>query len=233
MRMTKRQIGERQFAPRRFPRQRRSQIVFDKIIATAKNLFEQEGYAHVSTNKIAATANLSIGSVYQYFTSCESIALAVYENSCSSAALKMKRRTLDVLSCPLEASIPKSIAWIFDMFEEDRYVLLQLISEVPELRHASQPLSYDALIQHTTRMFFAQHFPNIDAAIISRKAYIAHSCIVGIISRYLEERPDILNKDEVIAEIAELVHPYVLTLSRPRNTETPSYLHKHRESSTS
>jgi AcrR family transcriptional regulator len=206
-----------QFTPRRTPRQRRSQIVFDKILATAKTLFQQDGYAYVSTNKIAEKANISIGTLYQYFANCESIALAVYEDSCAKAASIMKRKTSDSLGCPLDASIPKLIEGVFETFEKDRYALLQLISEVPALRHASQPLSYDRLIHRTTQMFIDHHLTDIDPTTVARKSYVINSCVTGVISRYLDERPDILNKKEVVAEITELVRNYIMTLSRHRH----------------
>jgi AcrR family transcriptional regulator len=203
---------------RRRPRQKRSQILYDKIIATAKALFERYGYAYVSTNRIADKANISIGSLYQYFTNREAIALAVYEDACSKAALTMKRRTLESLHVPVEVSVPKLTESVFEVFEKDRYALLQLINEVPELRRVAQPLSFDSLITHTTQMFFGQHFTDVDSAIIARKSYIIDKCVIGVIGRYLNEKPDFLNKSQAIAEITELVTHYVMTLSGHRNT---------------
>jgi len=206
------------FALRRTPRQKRSQILYDKIIATAKILFNQYGYAYVSTNRIADKANISIGSLYQYFTNREAIALAVYEEACSKAALTMKRRTLETLSAPVEVSVPKLTEWVFDVFEKDRYALLQLINEVPELRRVAQPLSFESLMHHTTQMFFEQHFTDVDRAVIARKSYIIDKCVIGVIGRYLDERPDFLNKNQAISEITEFVTHYAMTLSRHRNT---------------
>jgi AcrR family transcriptional regulator len=202
---------------RRAPRQKRSQILYDKIIATAKGQFRQHGYAYVSTNQIAEKANISIGSLYQYFSNREAIALAVYEDACSQAALTMKRRTLENLGQPFTVSAPKMIEYVFDIFEKDRYALLQLINEVPELRRVAQPFSFDSLIHRTTQMFFEQHFAEVDRTVIARKSYIVDKCVIGVIARYLDERPDFLNKNETIAEITELVTHYATTLSHHRD----------------
>jgi AcrR family transcriptional regulator len=207
-----------QFARRRTPRQKRSQIVYDKIIATAKALFRDEGYAYVSTNKIAAKANISIGSLYQYFGSREAIALAVYEEACARAALTAKRITMEALSRPLETSIPNNIAGIFDLFEKDRYALLQLINEVPEIRTVGQPLSFDNLIHHITQMFLEQHFTDVDRTIIAQKSYILDKCFIGVISRYLDERPDFLSKAQAVNELTILNMQYIATLSRHRHS---------------
>src|ERR1700761_5726639 len=130
------------FLPRLMPRQRRSRLLFDKIIATAKVLFEQEGYAYVTTNRIAEKANISIGSLYQYFKNSESIALAVYEDACARAALTVKRMVLENLSVPVEKKVPLHVEKLFDIFENDHYALLRLIYEIPEFRSAARPLSF-------------------------------------------------------------------------------------------
>jgi AcrR family transcriptional regulator len=205
-----------QLTPRREPRQLRSRILFDKIIATAKMLFERDGYAFVTTNKIAEQANISIGSLYQYFKNCESIALVVYENACAKAALEIKRKTLQSLGRPLETSIPRHIEHLFNIFEADRYALLQLVNEVPELRRISQPVALDSLCYHTAQMFLEQYFTEVDPAVIARKAYFINKCVLGMISWYLDERPALIGKDEVIAEMTELIYRYVTSLPHHR-----------------
>jgi AcrR family transcriptional regulator len=207
-----------QFLPRRSPRQKRSRLLYDKIVVTARKLFEEEGFAYVTTNKIADKSNISIGSLYQYFKNCESIALAVYEDACGKAALTMKRMTLDSLGVPLEKSIPKHIERVFELFENDHYALIGIIREVPELRRVAQPLSFGSLISHMTQLFLEQHFPTVDRATIARKAYVVDKAVLGVTSRYLEETPDFLKKKEIIAEIVLLIEQYLRTLSDARES---------------
>jgi AcrR family transcriptional regulator len=202
----------RQFTPRRAPKQLRSRILFDRIVATAKALFEKHGFAYVTTNKIADEANISIGSVYQYFKNSESIALAVYEQAAAKAAQTMKRRVLQSMGLPFEKSIPKHIEWAFEIYEKDRYTLLQLIHEVPELRDAWQPLSIGSLMDRTSQIVLEQHFTGVSRNVIARKAYILDKSVTGIISQYLEDRPDFLSRSEAVAETTELVRRYLASL---------------------
>ena len=200
------------FLPRRMPRQKRSRVLFDKIIATAKILFEQEGYAYVTTNRIAEKANISIGSLYQYFKNSESIALAVYEDACARAALTMKRMVLENLGVPVEESLRMHVERLFDIFEKDHYALLRLIYEIPELRSAARPLSFTNLISHTTQMGLQQHFTGVDWATIVRKSYVIDRCALAMISRFLDEKPDFFTRREAIDEITQLIRQYLATL---------------------
>lgn len=52
--------------PRRTPRQRRSRETVDTLVEAAAQVFSREGMA-ATTNRIAARAGLSIGTLYQYF----------------------------------------------------------------------------------------------------------------------------------------------------------------------
>ncbi|MFB6350317.1 MAG: TetR/AcrR family transcriptional regulator, partial [Bradymonadaceae bacterium] len=68
------------FAPRKKPQQERSRRTYDAIVETATDLLVEDGYHNMSTNKIAECADVSVGSIYQYFPNKEAIVLAVIEN---------------------------------------------------------------------------------------------------------------------------------------------------------
>lgn len=54
--------------PRRRPTQARAKATREHILDTAARLFGERGIADTSTNRIAAEAGLSIGTVYRYFS---------------------------------------------------------------------------------------------------------------------------------------------------------------------
>lgn len=65
--------------PRKKPIQHRSKATVDAILVAAAQVFEAHGYASGTTNRIAERAGVSIGSLYQYFPSKDSIAVALLE----------------------------------------------------------------------------------------------------------------------------------------------------------
>jgi AcrR family transcriptional regulator len=62
-------------APRKRPRQERSQATVDAILEGAARVFVADGYEASSTNRIAELAGISVGSLYQYFPSKDAIAV--------------------------------------------------------------------------------------------------------------------------------------------------------------
>lgn len=80
--------------PRREPTQERAQKTIDTIFQTTAQIVEQDGEAALTTNKIAAKAGFSVGTLYQYFPTKEAILLAMIARE--------RRRVLDQLASTLQ-----------------------------------------------------------------------------------------------------------------------------------
>ncbi len=65
----------RRTAPRKRPRQERSEATVDAILEAAARELASEGYEATTTNGIAKAAGTSVGSLYQYFPSKDAIAV--------------------------------------------------------------------------------------------------------------------------------------------------------------
>ncbi len=59
--------------PRKRPRQARAAATFDAILEAAARILEKDGFDCVNTNAVAELAGVSVGSLYQYFPTKESI----------------------------------------------------------------------------------------------------------------------------------------------------------------
>jgi AcrR family transcriptional regulator len=197
------------YRPRKIPKQVRSRKLFENILDSARELFYGEGFANVSTNQIAEAAGISVGSLYQYFSNCESIALSVYEAASVRATNQMKQKARDINSLPMAQAVEEIITTCFEIFQRDQYVLLQLIDEVPELREPARAVSFDKLIHDTAEDFVDSHQPDMEPSVIEKKAYLLEKLIVGTVRRYLEDRPDSLNSEEFIAELVSISRFYL------------------------
>jgi AcrR family transcriptional regulator len=65
--------------PRRVPKQARSRDRYDAILNAATNLFSEKGFERTTTNEIASRAEVSIGSLYQYFQNKEDVVRAIMD----------------------------------------------------------------------------------------------------------------------------------------------------------
>lgn len=63
--------------PRKAPRQERSRRTVERIVDAAARIFHEQGYAGATTNDIADEAEVSIGSLYQYFPNKDALLVAL------------------------------------------------------------------------------------------------------------------------------------------------------------
>ncbi|ELY4601399.1 TetR/AcrR family transcriptional regulator [Cronobacter malonaticus] len=63
--------------PRKAPRQARSRALVEAIVEATARIFEREGAAACTTNAVAETAGVSIGSLYQYFPNRHALTAAL------------------------------------------------------------------------------------------------------------------------------------------------------------
>lgn len=66
-------------APRKAPRQSRSQMTVNAILDATAHIFIANGYAKTNTNIIAEHAGVSIGSLYQYFPNKDALIEALHQ----------------------------------------------------------------------------------------------------------------------------------------------------------
>ena len=59
--------------PRKTPVQARSQATVDTILDAAARVLVRDGYGAFTTNRVAARAGVSVGSLYQYFPNKEAL----------------------------------------------------------------------------------------------------------------------------------------------------------------
>lgn len=118
--------------PRKPPVQQRSQATVAELLTAAAQVFESHGYAAGTTNRIAARAGVSIGTLYQYFPNKESLAVALRERHIAETGLRLR-------------------AWVEHMLAERhglRAALLDYVSGMLET-HIGQPRLQHILLEET------------------------------------------------------------------------------------
>lgn len=73
-------------SPRKSPRQERSRRTVERILDAAARIFHEQGYAGATTNDIADEAEVSVGSLYQYFPNKDALLVALTKRHIQSAA---------------------------------------------------------------------------------------------------------------------------------------------------
>ncbi len=82
---------------RKLPTQERAQRTIETIFEATAQIVEEEGEAALSTNKVARKAGFSVGTLYQYFPTKESILLAMISHE--------RRRVMNEMQAMLQRAV--------------------------------------------------------------------------------------------------------------------------------
>ncbi len=96
--------------PRKKPSQERSRAMVDTLIEATARILVREGFDKASTNRIAERAGVSVGSLYQYFPSKESLVAAVMERHHMELMQVVRGALAEVVALPMEQAVPKLVA---------------------------------------------------------------------------------------------------------------------------
>src|SRR5581483_874384 len=87
-------------APRKKPKQERSQATVDAILVATARVLCETGYDRASTNRIALAAGVSVGSLYQYFPSKEALVAALVERHVDQMNDLLASKIVAVIDAP-------------------------------------------------------------------------------------------------------------------------------------
>ncbi|PJK21362.1 TetR/AcrR family transcriptional regulator [Mycolicibacterium goodii] len=126
--------ADQQLQPRKRPRQRRSELTRDRILDAAVAVFAEYGYARGTTNRIAECADISIGSLYQYFPNKDAIVVALAARHLDNGITTTIQRQQQHGPGSLEHVIGDIVATAIDNHRHDPEFLRLLIEQAPRSR---------------------------------------------------------------------------------------------------
>lgn len=145
----------RAIAPRRPPRQQRSERRVQEILQKTAQLLEQEGPNRLTTNLVARRLGVSVGTLYHYFPNKHSILHVLGVNW-----LEAWQRAFDAVEAATGADttvtefVQRAVARMLPVYESQHGVqhLVQAMFTIPELRALDEHQD-ELAVRRLTRVF--------------------------------------------------------------------------------
>jgi len=207
--MARRRRSRSALAPRKQPSQERSRFTVEAILEAAADILVREGFARLTTNRIADRAGVNIASLYQYFPGKEAIVAelrrrhGVAERTAAREALELRPEA--GLEPTLRALISRGVAAHAVAPELHR----AFAAHLPPLRYREIEQT-DAAVFAEMRRFLekqARGVPDIDFA-MWMIATVAHA----VIHNGVVDRPGDVASGRLADELVVLLTQY---LTRP------------------
>lgn len=207
-----------QTSPRKTASQKRSRLTVDALVEATARVLIKEGYDRASTNKIAAVAGVSIGSLYQYFPSKEALVAAVIERHTRELSQVVLKALLKVAARPIEIAARELVAAAIDAHRVDPKLHRVLAEEVPRTGQLENIEAVERNARTLFRGYLEAHRSEIDVADLDLAAFILATTVEALTHSAVLRRPDIFadgKAAEFVDEVTGLVLRYLRT-SPPR-----------------
>jgi AcrR family transcriptional regulator len=211
-------ISSRVSMMRKQPRQARSLATIDAILEAAAHILGQRGWRGLTTNAVADTAGVSIGSLYQYFPNKLALVEAVRGRHFD--------QVLAILHVAADNKLPRrrrieslvdGMIGVHSRFPAAHRVLLE---EAPRGEDAAQ--SHDRfakILQQRYEAIVMANCQGISADHIRVAARVLASAVAGVVHDAAND--DILHSEGLKRELLELVDSYLSTKCAPRRPRGP------------
>ncbi|TDD92954.1 TetR/AcrR family transcriptional regulator [Actinomadura darangshiensis] len=132
---------ERRLKPRKRPRQVRAELTRERILTAAAHIFAEHGYAAGTTNRIAARACVSIGSLYQYYPNKDAILVELLTRHLDAGVAAVGRRQDEGLPDSIEEIIRVFVRAAIDNHRDDPQLLRVMLEQAPRSRELQERIS--------------------------------------------------------------------------------------------
>lgn len=198
-----------ELVPRKAPKQRRSKATVDAILEATARVLVKEGYDKASTNRIAKVAGVSIGSLYQYFPSKESLVVALIEQHCGNMLQLLSSMVADLVNAPIDTAVRAYVRAMLQAHAVEPELEKALLSQVMHIgRHIVFKMEKQA--QQVVRAYLEQRKDEILPDNLELAALTLVTAVEAITHRVVLEAPDRLASPELEDEICALVSRYLI-----------------------
>ncbi len=176
--------------------------------ATARILI-RDGYDALTTNRVAEEAGASVGSLYQYFPSKESLVAALLEDHLESTTRQLRQEAARVAALPVESATRRFIELMFESHRVDPELHRVFVEQLPRVGDfAKLEASMD---EHTSLIqgYLEAHASEIGPQNHALSAFILVTTVEAVTHRAVIMQPRNHAEADLVDEITRLVTGYL------------------------
>ena len=163
--------------PRKRAAQERSRATVDALIEATARVLVREGFDKASTNRIAQTAGVSIGSLYQYFPTKEALVAAVIDRH-SQATTQVARAVLaEVSNRPIEQAVRRLVDASIRAHRVDPKLHRVLAEQIPRVGRLEKAEAFSRENYALFRSYLEDHRDELGVDDLELAAFV---CVTSI-----------------------------------------------------
>lgn len=186
----------------------------ERIIDAGRDVLLERGYEGASTNRIAQAAQISPGSLYQYFPNKDAIVAEVVDRWTTQLHTRISRVFTEALEGPAAAvSVRETLLELVAALGENPRLLRVLIEDLPK-DPRSRLSQFEERVDELLAMWLRFHLTSRGGRPVDAIAWILVRTVENVAISYVLEQPNI-ERDTVVDELTTMVTSYLAGVTRP------------------
>jgi len=191
---------------RKSPTQARAKASVDAIVEAAAYILRKDGWARLTTNRVAARAGVNIASLYQYFPNKEAIAHEMHRRFRADIRARVSPSKMEEIGTELSAIVHAGVSGMLCIVAANPEMHRVFFEELPpSTRHA------DRLDPEMTRAFKEIVNPQMKGVPDTELAFwMWNKVLDGLVRAACDERPNLLVDPLFVREVSVLLERFLV-----------------------
>lgn len=195
--------------PRKSASQERSRATVEALLDATARILVREGYERASTNRIAAVAGVSVGSLYQYFPNKESIVAALLARHNRQILDLLRDSMAAVAGLDLERAMRVLIGAMIDAHHVDPDLHRIFDEQIPRMGKLAEIRAIDREIFAVVRAYLAERRGEIEVRDLDTAAFICVTTVETLTHEAVIHEPGAIDPAILIDEVTRLLVGYL------------------------
>jgi AcrR family transcriptional regulator len=195
-------------ARRRTPKQERAQQTVEAVLDAVGRLVKRGGVEGLTTNRIAATAGVSIGSLYQYFPDKRAILVAIRDRHVEEMARLVERKLLEQAAQPLDQLMRALVQAMIAAHAAEPALYELLLAQLPQEPQGAHEV--EARLREALRHTFSSRGDEIGPSVdLDRLLFVLTQMLESLAHNVVLRRPPSLSLSDATEEAVRAVLGYL------------------------
>ncbi len=195
--------------PRKRPRQARSRATVDSVLGATARVLVKRGFDGLTTNLVAETAGVSVGSLYQYFPNKEALVGALIEKHVDDLTSLCLAELTRVANLPVAEAIRSVVEVMIRAHAVNPELHRVLTEQVPRVGRMAKLREIEALVHRMVAGLLASRRAELAIEDPEMASFVLVSAIEAITHRAALFFPELLRDPRLVDETCTMVRRYL------------------------
>ena len=197
--------------PRKSASQKRSKAMVEALLDATARVLKREGYDRASTNRIAAVAGVSVGSLYQYFPNKEALVAALVARHNRETLELVRDAVKSVAACDLPTAMRELVGAAVDAHLIDPALHRIFAEQVPRMGQLAKIETLQQEAFQLMRSYLEGHRHEISVRDLDSATSICVTTVEALTHEFVINKPDALDgdRDRFVDEVTRLIVGYL------------------------